>query len=143
MYFSFTQSLVSPHADIQQLSTEAQHRWLRPAEICEILRNHQKFRITPEPPSKPPSMIIIIIVSNISTNWLPLLFAQKKGVVKIVVFYGKAFVCSILFFLQSHFPFALLLLFSWPREQWNTCFVRVGFYLFIYFGLIAPLVPKL
>jgi hypothetical protein len=44
-------------ADFQQLQFEAQHRWLRPAEILEILRNYQMFQITPEPPSRPPSMI--------------------------------------------------------------------------------------
>ncbi|PPS19787.1 hypothetical protein GOBAR_AA00782 [Gossypium barbadense] len=37
---------------------EAQHRWLRPAEICEILRNYKKFHITSEPPTRPPSMNI-------------------------------------------------------------------------------------
>ncbi|XP_042443636.1 calmodulin-binding transcription activator 2-like isoform X2 [Zingiber officinale] len=42
--------------DIEQLLVEAQHRWLRPAEICEILQNHRKFRIAPEPPNKPQSM---------------------------------------------------------------------------------------
>ncbi|XP_022740214.1 calmodulin-binding transcription activator 3-like [Durio zibethinus] len=41
--------------DIQQILMEAQHRWLRPAEICEILKNYKKFRITPEPPHMPPS----------------------------------------------------------------------------------------
>ncbi|XP_027078238.1 calmodulin-binding transcription activator 3-like [Coffea arabica] len=41
--------------DIEQILLEAQHRWLRPAEICEILRNYQKFRIAPEPPNRPPS----------------------------------------------------------------------------------------
>ncbi|KAF4374823.1 hypothetical protein G4B88_031026 [Cannabis sativa] len=46
---------ISPRLDIQQLLSEAQHRWLRPAEICEILRNHQTFRISPEPPSRPPN----------------------------------------------------------------------------------------
>ncbi|CDP01461.1 unnamed protein product [Coffea canephora] len=45
--------------DIEQILVEAQHRWLRPAEICEILRNYQKFRIAPEPPNRPPSMIIL------------------------------------------------------------------------------------
>jgi len=44
--------------DIQQILQEAQHRWLRPAEICEILRNYRKFRIAPEPPNMPPSMIL-------------------------------------------------------------------------------------
>ncbi|KAI3930820.1 hypothetical protein MKX01_037266 [Papaver californicum] len=43
------------HLDIEQILLEAQTRWLRPAEICEILRNYRKFRITPEPPTKPPS----------------------------------------------------------------------------------------
>jgi len=44
-------------ADIQQLQFEAQHRWLRPAEICEILRNYQMFQITSEPHNRPPSMV--------------------------------------------------------------------------------------
>ncbi|KAL3538637.1 hypothetical protein ACH5RR_002003 [Cinchona calisaya] len=42
-------------SDINQILSEVQHRWLRPAEICEILRNYQKFYITPEPPHKPVS----------------------------------------------------------------------------------------
>ncbi|XP_043719498.1 calmodulin-binding transcription activator 1-like isoform X2 [Telopea speciosissima] len=41
--------------DIEQILLEAQNRWLRPAEICEILRNYRNFRIAPEPPNKPPS----------------------------------------------------------------------------------------
>ncbi|KAL2342100.1 hypothetical protein Fmac_010040 [Flemingia macrophylla] len=41
--------------DIQQLQFEAQHRWLRPAEICEILRNYRMFHITSEPHNRPPS----------------------------------------------------------------------------------------
>ncbi|KAL0643166.1 hypothetical protein Bca4012_041456 [Brassica carinata] len=45
----------APQLDIQQLLSEAQHRWLRPAEICEILRNYQKFHIASEPPNRPPS----------------------------------------------------------------------------------------
>lgn len=50
--------LVIPYScsDIEQILLEAQHRWLRPAEICEILRNYRKFHIAPEPPNKPPSM---------------------------------------------------------------------------------------
>ncbi|KDP27353.1 hypothetical protein JCGZ_20177 [Jatropha curcas] len=46
---------LGPRLDIQQLFIEAQHRWLRPAEICEILRNYQKFHIESEPPNRPPS----------------------------------------------------------------------------------------
>ncbi|KAG6386691.1 hypothetical protein SASPL_151863 [Salvia splendens] len=41
--------------DIEQILQEAQHRWLRPAEICEILQNYKKFRIAPEPPNRPPN----------------------------------------------------------------------------------------
>ncbi|KAL0454387.1 UNVERIFIED_CONTAM: Calmodulin-binding transcription activator 2 [Sesamum latifolium] len=41
------------HKDIKQILLEAQHRWLRPAEICEILRNYEKFHISPEAPNKP------------------------------------------------------------------------------------------
>lgn len=48
-------------ADIDQLLIEARHRWLRPAEICEILRNYPKFHIASEPPERPSSMIFTII----------------------------------------------------------------------------------
>ncbi|XP_012437207.1 calmodulin-binding transcription activator 3 isoform X1 [Gossypium raimondii] len=41
--------------DIDQILLEAQHRWLRPAEICEILRNYKKFHISSEPAHMPPS----------------------------------------------------------------------------------------
>ncbi|XP_043725084.1 calmodulin-binding transcription activator 3-like isoform X2 [Telopea speciosissima] len=40
--------------DISQILLEAQHRWLRPSEVCEILSNYQKFQLTPDPPYKPP-----------------------------------------------------------------------------------------
>ncbi|XWS29530.1 hypothetical protein CRYUN_Cryun24cG0037000 [Craigia yunnanensis] len=46
---------LSNQLDIEQLLMDAQHRWLRPAEICEILKNYKKFRIAPEPAHMPPS----------------------------------------------------------------------------------------
>lgn len=45
---------LNPQLDIEQILQEAQHRWLRPSEVCEILRNYQKFYLTPDPPHKPP-----------------------------------------------------------------------------------------
>ncbi|KAF3785594.1 Calmodulin-binding transcription activator 3 [Nymphaea thermarum] len=45
---------ISSRLDIEQILLEAQHRWLRPAEVCEILRNYRKFQIAPDPPNKPP-----------------------------------------------------------------------------------------
>ncbi|KAL5849044.1 hypothetical protein ACOSQ4_007057 [Xanthoceras sorbifolium] len=41
--------------DLEQILQEAQYRWLRPTEICEILRNYQKFQLTPDPPVQPPA----------------------------------------------------------------------------------------
>ncbi|XP_024023492.1 calmodulin-binding transcription activator 2 isoform X2 [Morus notabilis] len=41
--------------DLVQILQEAQNRWLRPTEICEILRNYQKFQLTPDPPVTPPA----------------------------------------------------------------------------------------
>ncbi|XP_030508325.2 calmodulin-binding transcription activator 2 isoform X1 [Cannabis sativa] len=41
--------------DLEQILQEAQHRWLRPTEICEILRNYLKFQLTPDPPVRPPA----------------------------------------------------------------------------------------
>uniref|UniRef100_A0A0E0IRG4 CG-1 domain-containing protein n=1 Tax=Oryza nivara TaxID=4536 RepID=A0A0E0IRG4_ORYNI len=46
---------VVPQLDIAQILKEAQQRWLRPAEICEILKNYKSFRIAPEPPNRPQS----------------------------------------------------------------------------------------
>ncbi|KAK1302347.1 Calmodulin-binding transcription activator 3 [Acorus calamus] len=46
---------LTPQLDIEQILVEAQTRWLRPAEICEILRNYRKFQIAPEPPYRPSS----------------------------------------------------------------------------------------
>ncbi|XP_074585164.1 calmodulin-binding transcription activator 3-like isoform X2 [Curcuma longa] len=46
---------LTPQLDIEQILIEAQHRWLRPTEICEILQNYKKFNIAPESPNKPPS----------------------------------------------------------------------------------------
>ncbi|XWS44935.1 hypothetical protein CRYUN_Cryun15aG0092900 [Craigia yunnanensis] len=46
---------LSNQLDIEQILMEAQHRWLRPAEICEILKNYKKFCIAPEPAHMPPS----------------------------------------------------------------------------------------
>ncbi|XP_075494269.1 calmodulin-binding transcription activator 2-like isoform X1 [Primulina tabacum] len=39
--------------DVQQILSEARHRWLRPAEICEILGCYEKFKVSPQPPNKP------------------------------------------------------------------------------------------
>ncbi|KAF9674333.1 hypothetical protein SADUNF_Sadunf10G0116400 [Salix dunnii] len=39
--------------NIEQILEEAKHRWLRPTEILEILRNYQKFKLTAEPPARP------------------------------------------------------------------------------------------
>ncbi|ERN14613.1 hypothetical protein AMTRI_Chr04g244780 [Amborella trichopoda] len=41
--------------DISQIVLEAQNRWLRPAEVCEILRNYHNFHIASDPPNRPPS----------------------------------------------------------------------------------------
>uniref|UniRef100_A0A0E0K9W6 CG-1 domain-containing protein n=1 Tax=Oryza punctata TaxID=4537 RepID=A0A0E0K9W6_ORYPU len=46
---------IAPQLDIEQILKEAQRRWLRPTEICKILKNYRSFRIAPEPPNRPPS----------------------------------------------------------------------------------------
>ncbi|CAD5164471.1 calmodulin-binding transcription activator 2-like isoform X1 [Musa acuminata AAA Group] len=51
---------LTPPLDIEQILVEAQHRWLRPAEICEVLQNYRKFRIAPEPPRRPQSGSIFL-----------------------------------------------------------------------------------
>ncbi|KAK7247416.1 hypothetical protein RIF29_42299 [Crotalaria pallida] len=42
------------HFDLGQILYEAQYRWLRPAEICEILTNYKMLQIASEPANMPP-----------------------------------------------------------------------------------------
>ncbi|KAJ4791761.1 calmodulin-binding transcription activator [Rhynchospora pubera] len=44
---------LNPQLDIAKIVQEAKTRWLRPGEICEIIRNYQRFQLTPDPPYKP------------------------------------------------------------------------------------------
>lgn len=44
---------LTPQLDIGQILREAQNRWLRPIEVCEILRNYKKFSLSSDPPHKP------------------------------------------------------------------------------------------
>ncbi|KAG7995696.1 hypothetical protein I3843_01G123000 [Carya illinoinensis] len=39
--------------DLDRILMEARHRWLRPSEICEVLRNHHRFYLKPNPPVRP------------------------------------------------------------------------------------------
>ncbi|GFZ11560.1 S-adenosyl-L-methionine-dependent methyltransferases superfamily protein [Actinidia rufa] len=50
------ESLANVIIGLEQILQEAQLRWLRPVEICEVLRNHQKFHLTSEPPDRPPGV---------------------------------------------------------------------------------------
>ncbi|PQQ00134.1 calmodulin-binding transcription activator 2-like [Prunus yedoensis var. nudiflora] len=47
--------LPTQQLDLAQILQEAKERWLRPAEICEILRNYQSFELTADPPVRPPA----------------------------------------------------------------------------------------
>ncbi|XP_024374672.1 calmodulin-binding transcription activator 3 [Physcomitrium patens] len=44
-----------PEIDIRQIISEAQTRWLRPLEVCEILQNYANygFKLNPVPPVRP------------------------------------------------------------------------------------------
>jgi len=48
--------------DIEEILLQAQYRWLRPAEICQILTNYNSFQISSQPSYMPPSMILILIL---------------------------------------------------------------------------------
>lgn len=65
--------------ELEEILREAEHRWLRPAEISEILRNYQKFKLTPDPPVRPPG------IAYFSLSFIPLLtlvfgYTQVKGI---------------------------------------------------------------
>ncbi|XP_070671772.1 calmodulin-binding transcription activator 3-like isoform X1 [Malus domestica] len=46
--------LPNQHLDLSQILQESKNRGLRPAEICEMLRNYQNFELTTDPPVRPP-----------------------------------------------------------------------------------------
>ncbi|GAV71635.1 IQ domain-containing protein/CG-1 domain-containing protein/Ank_2 domain-containing protein [Cephalotus follicularis] len=41
------------HLDLVQIINEARYRWLRPIEICYIIRNHQQLKLQTTPPNQP------------------------------------------------------------------------------------------
>lgn len=48
--------------EIGRLRSEAQNRWLRPAEVLFILENYAECSITPESPNQPPSNLHILLI---------------------------------------------------------------------------------
>ncbi|XP_027921884.1 calmodulin-binding transcription activator 2-like isoform X3 [Vigna unguiculata] len=50
-----TKYIANSELELEEILQEASHRWLRPVEICEILRNYKKFKLTPDPPIRPPA----------------------------------------------------------------------------------------
>ena len=75
--------IIYQFADLQQLQFEAQHRWLRPAEICEILRNYRMFHITSEPPNRPPSMVPAYITYKFITTCSSSVFKSYTYMVRL------------------------------------------------------------
>jgi hypothetical protein len=59
---------------MDQILKEAQQRWLRPAEICEILKNYKNFRIAPEPPTMPASTTPIFCLTLPLVDYMFLVF---------------------------------------------------------------------
>lgn len=47
----------------------ARYRWLRPDEICEILREHKNFQISTEHPNKPPSGSLFLFDRKVLKNF--------------------------------------------------------------------------
>lgn len=58
--------------DLVQILQEAQQRWLRPSEICEILRNYQKFQLTPDPPVQPAGLLLALFSEFIIVSFCSL-----------------------------------------------------------------------
>ncbi|CAJ1936057.1 unnamed protein product [Sphenostylis stenocarpa] len=85
---------LGPRLDLQQLQLEAQHRWLRPAEICEILCNYRMFQITSEPPNRPPSGSLFLFDRKV-LRWEVLMCytATMPMEKKVKIFRGEAIGC--------------------------------------------------
>ena len=61
------------------LLKEARSRWLKPSEVYYILLNHEQLHITHEPPNKPPSKYISLILRNLL----------------LLIFYNNSVICSL------------------------------------------------
>eukprot|EP01018_Ginkgo_biloba_P003802 Gb_04014 [translate_table: standard] len=59
--------------DFTELVREAPTRWLRPVEVLFILQNYQNFKLSPDPPNKPPSGSLFLFDRKI------LRFFRKDG----------------------------------------------------------------
>lgn len=59
--------------DINELYQEAQSRWLKPAEVFFILKNHEKYKLTQEAPNQPTSGSLFLFNKRV------LRFFRKDG----------------------------------------------------------------
>lgn len=48
---------------MNDLYQEAQHRWLKPAEVLYILQNHESGQLTQQPPQRPSSKLHVLCAS--------------------------------------------------------------------------------
>ncbi|KAL8143521.1 hypothetical protein V2J09_016553 [Rumex salicifolius] len=74
--------------DIDQLLLEAQHRWLRPTEICQILQNYRNFRIAPEPQHLPQSINFCLINMPIAKITRAIIH-QKPDLIDVLRYFRK------------------------------------------------------
>lgn len=56
---------LTPQLDIGQILREAQNRWLRPIEVCEILRNYKRFCLSSDPPHKPTDGSLFLFIERL------------------------------------------------------------------------------
>jgi hypothetical protein len=58
---------LQPKTSIEDIVTEAQNRWLKPVEVCEVLNNYQihGFKLNPIAPVKPASGSLFLFDRNV------------------------------------------------------------------------------
>lgn len=66
---------------IEQILSEAQHRWLRSTEICQILTNYNSFQIASQPSHMPPSIHISFSFYFLINSFLFLYLDIIKGLI--------------------------------------------------------------
>lgn len=93
-------------SDLHRILTEARQRWLRPGEICKILRNHHEFVLNSGPPVMPPGY-----------HWHPsqFNFCHALGWVQLLHLHLISWLCTNYYFFIS-FRYHGLWLFSFLSE---------------------------
>lgn len=98
--------------DLDRIVTEAQHRWLRPNEICEILRNHQRFQLRSDPPVRPQAGSLFLFDRKVIRYFRKdgYRWRKKKDGKTVKEAHEKLKVCCSIYYLLTAWMFSIVIM---------------------------------